>query len=158
MERERISVIGSGGLSPSAEDQALAQWAEALGGLLARAGYDVVCGGLGGVMEAVCRGAKAAGAAAIGILPGNDTSSANPHVTIPIATGLGQMRNHLVVANGRACVAVGGGGGTLSEIGLALKLGRPVAATGHWSGLPGIHAVATPEEAIDWISKQSEIE
>jgi predicted Rossmann-fold nucleotide-binding protein len=66
------------------------------------------------------------------------------------------MRNHLVVANGTAVVAVGGASGTLSEIGLALKLGRPVAATGQWSGVPGVSCVATPEEAIDWISKRSE--
>lgn len=140
----RISVIGSGSC-----DERTAETARTLGGLLAARGFAIVCGGLGGVMAAACRGAREAGGATIGILPGEDIGAANPYVDVPIATGLGIARNVLVVRNGLVAVAVAGAAGTLSEIGIALKLGRPVVALGHFATLPGVIAADTPEQAAD---------
>ncbi len=130
--------------------------AERLGELLAAAGATVVCGGRGGVMAAVCRGAKRAGGTTIGILPGTDPREANAWVDYPICTGIGEARNLAVVASGAVVIAVGGGLGTLSEIALALKLGRPVISLGSWSLDPallartgrGIVAATTPEDAV----------
>jgi uncharacterized protein (TIGR00725 family) len=106
--------------------------AEAVGRELGSRGVVVVCGGLGGVMEAACRGAKGAGATTVGILPGAERSAANPFVDVAIATGLGEARNALVVRAADALVAVGGAYGTLSEIALALKSGKRVAGIGTW--------------------------
>ncbi|WP_195155766.1 TIGR00725 family protein, partial [Halorubrum sp. AJ67] len=111
----RVSVIGGSSIGPET-----AAVAEELGKRLAERGHTVVCGGLGGVMEAVCRGAREADGETVGILPTERRGDANKHVTTPIATGLGHARNGLVVMNGDAAVAVDGAGGTLSEIGLAL--------------------------------------
>lgn len=107
--------------------------AEAIGLSLAQAGHAVVCGGRGGVMEAVCRGARAGGGATIGILPGYNAAEANPWVEHAICTGLGHARNALVVASGDAVIAIGGGFGTLSEIGLALKMGKRVVHIDSWN-------------------------
>ena len=107
--------------------------AEAVGGLLAARGCTLVCGGLGGAMAAACRGAKAAGGTTIGILPGYDEKAANPWVDHVVCTGLGQARNAVVAATGHALIAVGGGFGTLSEIALGLRLGRPVVLLGGWA-------------------------
>jgi uncharacterized protein (TIGR00725 family) len=104
----------------------------AIGEAIARAGHTVVCGGRQGVMEAAARGAAGAGGAAIGILPGYDASESNPYLTHRIPTGLGHARNTVVVASGDAVIAVGGGFGTLSEIGLALKMGKPVVHIHSW--------------------------
>jgi uncharacterized protein (TIGR00725 family) len=123
--RTRISVIGAG--NASEEELALA---EDLGRALGRSGAVVVTGGLGGVMEAASRGCVEGGGMSIGILPGTDPSAGNPWLTIPLATGMGEARNALVVRAGEAVVAVGGGWGTLSEIGLAKKMGREVALLG----------------------------
>src|SRR5207244_8678597 len=116
-----VSVIG-----PGAAGEELLAAAEAVGRELARRGAAVVCGGLGGAMEAACRGARAEGGTTIGILPGTDRAAANPWVSVAIPTGMGELRNGLVVRAGDAVIAVGGEFGTLSEIGFALKLGRPV--------------------------------
>ncbi|MFQ5861034.1 MAG: TIGR00725 family protein [Dehalococcoidia bacterium] len=107
--------------------------AEEVGRELAYHGATVVCGGLGGVMEAVCRGAKAAGGLTVGILPGNNPSEANPYVDIPVCTGMGYARNALVVKSGRAVIAIDGNFGTLSEIGHALGEGIPVIGLNTWS-------------------------
>ena len=133
MEDERgnrliISVIGAG-----EPDPVIAGLAEEVGRELARRGATVVCGGLGGVMEATCRGAKSAGGTTIGILPGNDPAAANRWVDIPVCTGLGYARNVIVVRTGRAVIAVGGAYGTLSEIGHALADGIPVVALKTWT-------------------------
>jgi len=136
----------------TAEELALA---EELGERLARAGATVVCGGRGGAMAAVCRGAKRAGGTTIGILPGSDPGEANPWVDYPICTGIGEARNMVVVASGAVVIAVGGGLGTLSEIALALKLGRPVIGLRTWPLDPAlleragarVEVVATAEEA-----------
>jgi uncharacterized protein (TIGR00725 family) len=122
-----VAVIGDG--SCSAET---ARSAEEVGRLLAENGATVVCGGLGGVMEAACRGAKGAGGMTIGILPGPSRRDANPYVDIPIVTGLGEARNVIVVGSGQSVIAVSGGFGTLSEIAHALKLGIPVVSLGSW--------------------------
>ena len=116
-----ISVIG--GSEASSEASALA---EQVGRELAERGITVVCGGLTGVMEAVCRGAKAAGGSTIGILPGNDPKAGNRWVDIPICTGIGYARNVIVVYTGRAVIAIDGSYGTMSEIGHALGVGIPV--------------------------------
>ena len=100
----------------------------------------LVCGGLGGVMEAACRGAKGAAGTTVGILPGADRTQANDYVDVAIATGLGEGRNALVVRAADALIAVGGGYGTLSEIALALKAGKPVVGIGTWDLDPVLDA------------------
>jgi len=123
-----IAVIGSG--------QATAQeikLAEAIGKEIARRGAVLVCGGLGGVMEAACRGADSENGTTIGILPGDNRDTANPYVQIPIVTGLSHARNVIVVKSAQAVIAVGGSYGTLSEIGHALQNGIPVIGLKTWS-------------------------
>ena len=117
-----ISVIGSS--KPLTEEHV--ELAENVGKELAKRGVMVVCGGLNGIMEAVCRGAKSEGGTTIGILPGRDTKDANSYVDIPIVTTMGFSRNVIVVNTGEAVIAVGGAFGTLSEIGHALGDGIPV--------------------------------
>ena len=122
---------------------------------IARRGAVLVCGGRGGVMEAACRGAKAEGGTTVGILPGADRSEANRYVDIAIVTGLGEARNAIVVRTADAVVAVSGGYGTLSEIGLALKMGRPVVGLGTWelqqAGQPvdAVVQATTPAQAVE---------
>ncbi|MFH1031205.1 MAG: TIGR00725 family protein [Chloroflexota bacterium] len=122
-----IAVIGGG--QPSPEEDKLA---EEVGRLLAKNGVILVCGGLGGVMEAACRGASLEGGLTIGILPGDNPQSANPYVQIPIVTGLGYARNIAVVKSAQAVIAVGGGYGTLSEIAHARQANVPVVGLNTW--------------------------
>jgi uncharacterized protein (TIGR00725 family) len=117
----------------SRPEAALLDQAEELGRRLAEAGAVVVCGGGPGVMEAVCRGARAAGGTTVGLLPGLDRAEGNPNLTIAIPTGLDQGRNLLLVRSSDALIAVGGGFGTLSEIALALRTGTPVIGLATWS-------------------------
>jgi uncharacterized protein (TIGR00725 family) len=124
----QIAVIGGSEAGPS--DMAMA---EAVGLALAGAGAVVVCGGLGGVMAAACRGAKSGAGVTVGLLPGTDGSAANPWVDIVIPTGIGEARNAMVVGCAAAVIAVGGEYGTLSEIALALRSGTPVVGIGTWS-------------------------
>lgn len=109
-----------------------AEIAESVGVELAARGATVICGGLGGVMEAVCRGARSKGGLTIGILPGDDSRVANQFVDIPIVTGVGYARNMAVVKSAQAAIAVGGSYGTLSEIAYALKNGIPVIGLNTW--------------------------
>ncbi len=145
-----ISVIGAG--RPTDEITGLA---EQVGAELARRGAAIVCGGLGGVMEAACRGAKSADGTTIGILPGSDPAEANAGVDIPICTGLGYARNVIVVKTGRAVIAVGGAYGTLSEIGHALGDGQKVVGLRTWdlsregSADGAIVWAADPADAVD---------
>ena len=128
MDRQLIiSVIGESNARPH-----IALLAEQVGAELAKRGVAIVCGGLGGVMEAACRGAKSAGGTTIGILPGDSPLSANEYIDIPIMTGMGYARNSVVVKTGLAVVAVGGAYGTLSEIGHALGDGIPVVGLDTW--------------------------
>ena len=122
-----IAVCGPG--DASAEDVAQAERA---GAAVARAGAVLVCGGLGGVMEAACRGAYEAGGTTVGLLPGEDRSAANAWVGLALPTGLGEVRNALIVRAADAVVAIGGAYGTLSEIALALRRGIPVLGVGTW--------------------------
>jgi uncharacterized protein (TIGR00725 family) len=114
---------------------------------LAAQGAVVVCGGLGGVMEAACRGAKQAGGHTVGILPGSDRGAANPFVDTAVPTGLGEARNALVVRAADALIAVGGGYGTLSEIAFALKAGKRVVGLDSWD-IDGVVAVDDAEAAV----------
>jgi len=138
-----IGVIGAA--QPSAAGYAAAR---EVGRLLAAAGAVVVCGGLGGVMEAVCRGAHEGGGLSVGILPGPDQREANRWVTIPVATNMGHARNVIIAHSARALIAVEGSYGTLSEMAVALKLGRPVLALGMEQPLAGARVVATPQAAV----------
>lgn len=139
-----IGVIGGGACSR--QDYAAAV---EVGRWIAQRGGVVICGGLGGVMEAACKGAAEAGGLTVGILPGSDPGEANPYVQIPIATGMGIGRNILIVRTAAALIAVDGRYGTLSEIAYALQLGKPVFGLNSWNDIPGVVAVADPEEAVE---------
>ncbi len=127
-QKKLISVIGGSKCSP--EEIKLA---EAVGKELAKRGAILICGGLGGVMEAACKGANLAGGTTIGILPGEIRQEANPHVTIPIVTTLGYARNVIVAKSAQAVIAIGGSYGTLCEISYALQGGIPVIGLNTWS-------------------------
>lgn len=144
----RVSVVGGGSVGEETYETAVS-----VGRRLAERGHTVVCGGRGGVMEAVCKGASEAGGDAIGILPGVDRSGANPYVTTAIATGMGNARNVLVVLNGDAVIAIDGATGTLSEIAHALDLGRPVAGLATYD-IAGVEAVETPGRAVSYVESQ----
>lgn len=155
MARPRyVSVIGGSGIAQDSEEALLA---EEVGRLVAGRGAVLVCGGMDGVMEGAARGAAEAGGTVIGILPGLDRSEANEHCTHLVLTGVGHARNLAVVASGEVAIAVGGGFGTLSEIGHARSLGRTVIALGSWrlSGRAGVdesdefQLAETPAEAVD---------
>lgn len=139
-----VAVIGTGEASGDLYEQA-----REVGRLVAERDGTVVCGGLGGVMEAAARGATEAGGASIGILPDEDRRRANPYLTYSVATGMGQARNLAVACSGDAVIAVGGEYGTLSEIGLALKVGRPVVALHSWPLGEHVIVRSSPEEAVE---------
>jgi uncharacterized protein (TIGR00725 family) len=122
-----IGVIGAG----EATAEQIAQ-AEEVGRLLAREGVVLVCGGLGGVMQAAARGCESEGGTSIGLLPGDDRSDGSPQLTVAVATGLGEARNALIARTVDAAIAIGGGYGTLSEIGLVAKMGKTVVGLGTW--------------------------
>ena len=107
--------------------------AEAVGKIIAERGAIVVCGGRGGVMKAVCKGAVSSGGITVGILPGTDANEGNPYLSVTLPTGLGEARNTLIARAGQAMIAIGGSYGTLSEIALALKFGRKVIGLETWS-------------------------
>lgn len=139
-----IAVIGSGNAAPQIESLA-----REVGRLIAERGAVMVCGGLGGVMAAAAEGARSAGGHTIGILPSYDLDSANEYIEFPIATGIGEARNTIVVASADAVVALAGEAGTLSEIGLAMKLGRPVVALDAWFEIKGPVRAASGAEAVE---------
>jgi hypothetical protein len=130
---KQISVIGSGEPAP-----AVLALAEKVGGLIAEAKAVLVCGGLGGVMEAAARGAKEKNGFTVGIVPGYDKKTANPFIDIVIATGMGHARNILVVASADVVVALPGSHGTRSEISFALLLGKKVFGMHAWGEIPGV--------------------
>ena len=137
-----VAVCGAGSASEEEE-----RTAEAVGRGLAEGGAVLICGGLGGVMAAACRGAREAGGITVGLLPGHDRGEANPWVSVAIPTGLGELRNGLVVRAADALIAVGGGYGTLSEIALALKVGVPVIGLGTWALEAPVVRAGSPAEA-----------
>jgi uncharacterized protein (TIGR00725 family) len=138
-----IAVIGG-----RRTEKALLKEAEEAGRLIARRGATLVCGGLGGVMEAASRGAKSEGGITVGILPQNDSNNANQYIDIPIATGLGIGRNVIIARTADALIAVGGAYGTLSEIAFALQMGKPVAGINTWD-IKGIISVENAAEAVE---------
>jgi uncharacterized protein (TIGR00725 family) len=137
-----VAVVGPG----SAGEEEIAA-AEEAGRLIAQRGALLVCGGLGGVMEAACRGAREAGGTTLGLLPGDDRRDANEFVDIAVPTGLGEGRNALVVRAADAVLSIGGGYGTLSEIALALRAGKPVIGIGTWD-IDMVQAVDGVEAAV----------
>ena len=141
----RVSVIGGSSVPDSVYEQA-----RQVGQCLGTRGHDLVCGGRGGVMEAACRGAQEAGGHTIGILPGSDRTAGNPYVETPIATGMGNARNALVVLNGDATIAIDGASGTLSEIGLALDDGQSVAGLDTHQ-IDGVEHVDSPQAAVEYV-------
>lgn len=144
-----IAVIGAGKCGPET-----AAVAEEVGRLIARAGAVLVCGGMGGVMEAACKGAREAGGTTIGVLPGLNRADGNRYLDFSVCTGIGHARNLAVASSGDAVIAVGGEFGTLSEIGLALKTGRKVILLDSWEiskegGTPeGVVVASSAESAV----------
>jgi hypothetical protein len=126
----------------------VARRAERLGRALADLGVTVVCGGLGGVMEAVARGVRREGGLVVGVLPGYDRREGNPYLDVAIPTGLGHARNVIVAVAGDVLVALPGGTGTLSEIAVALRLARPVIGLGAWGEIAGVTQVAGVRDAV----------
>ena len=139
-----VSVVGSGTVTGE-----LYEKAREVGRLVAARGGTVVCGGRSGVMEAAARGATEAGGVAIGILPDEDREQANEFLSYSIATGTGHARNLAVVCSGDVVISVGGEYGTLSEMGLALKVGRPVVALESWDLGEHVAVASSPEEAVE---------
>ena len=143
---QRTPVIGVVGASrPSPEGYLTAV---EVGRLIARQGAVLVCGGLGGVMEGACRGCREEGGEAIGILPGDEAGQANPHVSLAIVTNMGHARNIIIAHTAAALIAVEGEYGTLSEMAVALKLGRPVISLGAWPDIPGAICVKDAGTAV----------
>jgi uncharacterized protein (TIGR00725 family) len=140
-QNRKIIVAVIGGFPCSPEE---ARMAEEVGRRLAQKGAILVCGGEGGAMEAACKGAQTAGGLTIGILPGDSRRAANPYVTVPVVTGIGAARNVIVVKTAQAVIAIGGGYGTLSEIGFALKNQIPVCGLNTWA----LSRQNTPDNAI----------
>jgi uncharacterized protein (TIGR00725 family) len=147
-------VVQIGVCGAAAADGELYEKAYAVGRLIALRGWAVVCGGLGGVMEAASKGASDAGGVVIGIIPGYESNAANPHVTYTVATGMGHARNVIIAASADAVISVGGGYGTLSEIALATKLGRPVVALDPPANVAGIITAASPEDAVTHVAEE----
>lgn len=134
--------MGAGGGDRSPVPARELDLACAVGRGLASAGAVLLCGGLEGVMEAACEGAHAAGGLTVGLLAGDDRSAANPYVGVALATGLGELRNGLIVRASDAVIAIGGGWGTLSEIAFAMRTGRPVVALSSWEDALAAHREA----------------
>ena len=142
MHRRYVAVCGASQATPSQLDAA-----REVGRLLAQRGAVVINGGFGGVSGAASEGAALEGGTVVGILPDADRSGVNPHLTVAIATGLGQVRNAVIVTAADSVIAIGAGWGTLSEIAFARRLDRPVFALDTWD-VPGLEVVKTPAEAV----------
>lgn len=145
-----VAVIGAGAATPRQ-----AELARACGRLLARAGFVLLSGGLGGVMDASCRGCAAEGGRSVAVLPGTDRAGATPYATFALPTGLGQVRNSVLVNAADAVLAIGGGWGTLNEIALAVRLGKPLVLLESWGleppeGTPlgALVTAADPDDAV----------
>jgi uncharacterized protein (TIGR00725 family) len=149
MRQPYVAVVGA---AIATEEETT--WAEEVGRRLAESGAVLVCGGLGGVMDAAARGCEAAGGISVGILPGDFRAGASTHLTVTLPSGLGEARNTLVVRAADVVIAIGGEFGTLSEIAFALKMGTPVVGLESWrlqrEGMVGdpIQRAGTPSEAV----------
>jgi len=143
-----VGVIGGGECTDS-----MYKTAQNLGFEIGKKGWILVCGGLGGIMEAAAKGCAEAGGMTLGILPGSQRNSANPYIRIALPTGLEEGRNLLVVRTSDVLVSIGGGYGTLSEIALALKAGKPVIGLETWEHIQGIQYVSHPDEVIEKINE-----
>lgn len=141
-----IGVIGGGRVGKSESKMAYE-----VGKLVALRGAILVCGGLGGVMEAAAKGATEADGMTVGILPGPDKNSANPYIKIPIATNMGHARNAIIAQASDGLIAVGGSYGTVSEMALALKMGKPVVALNPPCNLPNLRTAETPSQAVEML-------
>ncbi|HEY95353.1 MAG TPA: TIGR00725 family protein [Dehalococcoidia bacterium] len=149
MSQRKLIIAVIGAREPSPEESGLA---EEVGKEIARQDAALICGGLGGIMEAACRGAAGKGGITIGVLPGDDPNTANPHVQIPIVTGIGYARNLVVVRSANAVIAIGGRYGTLSEIAYALAGNTPVIGLNTWS----IYRGGTQDDSIIYVQSPSE--
>ncbi|MEW6162771.1 MAG: TIGR00725 family protein [Nitrospirota bacterium] len=143
MSKKIIAVIGAG-----ITDEPTLKIAEEIGRLIARRKAVLVCGGLGGVMEAASKGAKSEGGITVGILPQNHKNEANPYIDISVATGFGEGRNVIIARTADAMIAVGGEYGTLSEIAFGLKMGKPVIGIITWD-IKGIIKASDPGDAVN---------
>lgn len=148
MSKKIIAVIGAG-----IADESLLKIAEEVGKLIARRKATLICGGLGGVMEAASKGTRSEEGITIGILPQNRKNEANPYIDIPIATGFGEGRNVIIARTADAIIAVGGEYGTLSEIAFGLKMGKPVIGIKTWD----IKGLIKAENAEDVVKKAFEL-
>jgi uncharacterized protein (TIGR00725 family) len=144
LKNRRIAVIGAGIAEGEIYDIAYT-----VGKLLAEKGAIIYTGGLGGVMEAVSKGAVEAGGLTVGILPGNKAEESNPYVKVPVVTDMGHARNVILVRSAEIVVAISGGYGTLSEIALALKMWKPVIGLKTWENIPNVVYVSSPEEVLE---------
>ncbi|AIH03839.1 MULTISPECIES: TIGR00725 family protein [Thermodesulfobacterium] len=143
LKNRRIAVVGAG-----IADESTYQIAYTMGKLLGEKGAIVYTGGLGGVMEAACKGAFEAGATTVGILPGHKVEEANPYVKVLVLSDMGHARNVILIRSVEAVIAISGGYGTLSEIALALKMWKPVIGINTWENIPGVNYVSSPEKAL----------
>src|SRR6266481_6650338 len=141
--RSVVAVIGAGDAPPT-----VCKLAFEVGREIARRGAVLINGGLGGVMESAAAGARKEGGHTIGVLPGYERGAANRHIEFVIATGIGEARNAVIVASADAVIALRGEGGTLAEIGFALKFGKPIVALDSWPEIDGIHRADTPIDAV----------
>ena len=151
MENWRLKIVGVIGASSCGRE--IYEAAKDVGRLLAGKNYAVVCGGLGGVMRAVCEGAYRAGGVTIGILPGGYASDANPFVRIPVVTAMSHARNAIIARTAEAVIAVGGRYGTLSEIALSLAAGKKVVTLKSSWNIKGVVKASSPEEAVEMAEK-----
>lgn len=142
-QKIRIGVIGAGQVSSAGEQQAYQ-----VGRIIAEQDAVLVCGGLGGVMEAAAKGCAEAGGEVIGILPGPSAAAANPYITLPIVTNMGHARNVIIAHTAEALIAIEGEYGTLSEMAISLKLGKTVVQLNSWQQLEAAISAASPEEAV----------
>jgi uncharacterized protein (TIGR00725 family) len=148
MRNRIIAVVGAGQC-----DNRIYELAEAVGSELARNGLTIICGGLGGVMEAACKGAKQAGGLTVGVLPGDDPADANPFIDVAIASGMGIGRNIIIVRTAQAILAINGSFGTLSELAFACQLNKPIVGLETWDISVNIVRTSTALEAVNAIVK-----
>jgi uncharacterized protein (TIGR00725 family) len=151
MIRDQLKIIAVIGANSC--DDRIYHLAEEVGAALAKKKFMVICGGLGGVMEAVCRGAKSKNGMTIGILPGDNPGDANPYVDIAIATGMGVARNIIIVRSAPGIIAINGKYGTLSELAYALQLNKPIVGLETWNVSRQIINAINPDDAVTKICK-----